>query len=105
MLVHFRAASVKFLNVWMIVGLGQHTRDHAPLLGHAHAFGGAKRLDVLSLDIALARGSHVNISLDTGFFTASLRIILAASGTCPPRAQTRSRRKISAVAAIAPGPG
>jgi hypothetical protein len=30
----------------MIGGIGQHACDHAPLLGHAHALGDAKGLDV-----------------------------------------------------------
>jgi hypothetical protein len=33
----------------MIVGPRQHARDHAALLGHAHAFGSAQRFDVLWL--------------------------------------------------------
>jgi hypothetical protein len=41
MLVHFRATPKKFLDVRMIVGFRQDARDYAPLLGHAHAFGGA----------------------------------------------------------------
>ena len=38
------AAAVQLLDVGMVVGLRQHARDHAALLGHAHALGGAQRL-------------------------------------------------------------
>ena len=40
-----RGAAVQLLDVGMIVGAGQHARDDAPLLGHAHAALGAEFLD------------------------------------------------------------
>src|SRR5207344_2833727 len=45
MLVDLGAAAVKLLNVWMVGRIGQHARDDAALIGHAHAFGDALRFD------------------------------------------------------------
>src|SRR5262245_65680097 len=68
MFVHLRTTSKKLLHVRMIVGLRQDARDYTPLLGHTHALGGAKRLDILLLDVALARGGH-DSSLESREFT------------------------------------
>src|SRR2546430_13271677 len=38
-------APVKFLDVWMVDRIGEHARDDTALFGHAHAGGGAARLD------------------------------------------------------------
>src|SRR4026207_1218022 len=105
MLVDLGTAPVEFLNIRMIVRLREHARDHPTLLGHAHALGGASRLDVFLLDVALVRGGHVGVSLEPRSFTPTPDIILAVSGMCPPHAQTKSRRRISAVAAVASAPG
>src|SRR6188472_4620706 len=101
MLVDLRTAPVEFLNVWMVVRLRQHARDHTALLGHAHALGGTKRLNVLLLKTVFARGGHVGSPEPRSLISD---IILAVSGMCPPHAQTSSRRNISAVAAPAPVP-
>ena len=46
MLVDGAAAAIELLDVRVIVGLRQHAGDRAPLLGHAHALGGAQRFDI-----------------------------------------------------------
>ena len=45
-LVDGGAAPVQLFDVGMILRCRQHPRDHAALLGHAHALGRAKRFDV-----------------------------------------------------------
>ena len=52
--VDLGAAPVEFLDVGMIVGPGQHARDGAALLGHAHAFGGAQGFDIAPVGDALS---------------------------------------------------
>jgi hypothetical protein len=44
------AAAIQFLDIGMIHGFRQHARDHAALLGHAHAGGSATRLDAGGLE-------------------------------------------------------
>ena len=43
--VDFRTPPVQFLDIGMIVGIVQHARNGAALLGHAHAFFLAARFD------------------------------------------------------------
>jgi hypothetical protein len=35
--IDFNGTTMNFFNVWMIDGLGQHTRNHAALIGHLHS--------------------------------------------------------------------
>ena len=67
--VDLGAAPVQFLDVGMIVGARQHARDHAALLGHAHAFGGAQGLDISPFGDGLVRRGHdgVSVSSSIGF--------------------------------------
>ena len=44
--VDLGAAAIKLLDIGMIGRAGEHARDHAALLGHAHALGDAQRFDV-----------------------------------------------------------
>src|SRR5262249_51235610 len=57
-IVDLGAAAVKLLDVWMVIGFRQDTRDHAALFGHAHPFGSAERLDILLLGDVFTRLGH-----------------------------------------------
>ena len=56
--VDLDAAPVELLDVGVVVGGRQHARDDAALLGHAHALGGAKRLDICPVRQAFFRCGH-----------------------------------------------
>src|SRR5262249_15735075 len=53
-----RAAAIQFLDIRVIVRFRQHARNHAALLGHAHAGGGAARLDAGRLGRRRWRGGR-----------------------------------------------
>src|SRR5689334_14189292 len=54
-------ALVELLDVRMVARLGEHARDHAPLPGHAHALGRAKRFDIAVWSLAFVRRWHVSL--------------------------------------------
>src|SRR5262245_12441388 len=97
------AATVELFDIRMIVRLCEDTCDDAALLGHAHSFGGAQRLDVLFLGDIPACGAHGAslTSVRPGIY--GLPIILAVSGMCLS-GHKRSRRNTSASAAFSPSP-
>jgi hypothetical protein len=73
--IHRRAAAMKLLDIGMIVRRGQHARDDAALLGHAHPLS-----EALGLDIRRFHSAHGHVFAHT-----------------PSYPQIRSRRSTSAI--------
>ena len=77
MLVDLGAAAVKLLDVRMIRRIREHARDHAALLGHAHALGDALRFD----EIRLGLGHDNPVAGPAPYYTRSRR---STSAPLPP---------------------